>query len=301
MPVRNIEFQTSDHVTLRGRLYTPQSFTGRLPCLIMAPGFAGLRVMGLEAPAEYFTSKLPLACLAYDNRGFGESDTKEGEPMREVLPHLQISDYSDAITFAQSLPEIDSENIGVWGSSYSGAHILCVGAIDRRVKAVLSQVPLTSGWENFHRAFRPGTISSLNQAFKEDRLARAQGKEPSRIPVVNENPDNLSALPTEDSYQAYSGFLGTVFTNDVTLKSLEAMRAYEPAAHIHRISPTPLLMSVADNDVVAPQDLALQAFSLAKEPKQLKILHGGHFEPYSGKTFEINIAVQTEFLKTHLC
>ncbi|KAF4414803.1 N-terminal domain [Fusarium acutatum] len=270
MPVRKIEFETSDRVTLRGRLYTPQSFTGKLPCLIMAPGFAGLRVMGLEAPAEYFTSKLPLACVAYDNRGFGESDTKEGEPIREVLPHLQISDYSDAITFAQSLPEIDSNKIGIWGSSYSGAHVLCVGAIDRRVKAVLSQVPLTSGWQNFHRAFRPGTISSLNQAFQEVLP-------PKIVWLVHKAKSRLVSL------------------------FLEAMRAYEPVAHIHRISPTPLLMSIVDDDAVAPQDIALQAFSLAKEPKQLKILHGGHFDPYEGKAFEVNVEVQTEFLKAHLC
>ena len=43
--------------------------------------------------------------------------------------------------------EVDAERIGVWGSSYSGGHVLVVGAIDRRVKCVVSQVPLVSGYE----------------------------------------------------------------------------------------------------------------------------------------------------------
>lgn len=140
MPFENVEFKTSDHVTLRGWLYTPSSFTGKLPCLVMAPGFGGLKKMGLDNSAEDFVSKLQIACLAYDNRGFGDSDGKESEPPREIIPHQQISDYSDAITFAQSLAEVDPKRIGIWGSSYSGAHVLCVGAIDRRVKVVLSQV-----------------------------------------------------------------------------------------------------------------------------------------------------------------
>jgi cephalosporin-C deacetylase-like acetyl esterase len=73
----------------------------------------------------------------YDNRNFGESD---GEPRHEIVPTQQQSDYSDAITYAQSLDEVDADKIGIWGSSYSGGHVLIVGAVDRRVKAVLSQV-----------------------------------------------------------------------------------------------------------------------------------------------------------------
>lgn len=137
MDFRDIEFETSDKTTLRGRLYTPKSFAEKLPCLVMASGFSALKEMGLANFARYFTSKLQVACLAYDNRGLGSSD---GEPRREILPALQISDYSDAITFAQSLPEVHSDKIGIWGSSYSGGHVLCVGAIDRRVKVVLSQM-----------------------------------------------------------------------------------------------------------------------------------------------------------------
>lgn len=137
MPFRDIEFKTFDNLTLRGWLFTPSSFTGELPCLVMAHGFAAHKEMGLNNFAEYFTSNLRIACLAYDNRCLGTSD---GEPRREIIPGLQINDYSDAITFVQSLPEIDPDKIAVWGSSYSGGHVLTVGAVDRRVKAVISQV-----------------------------------------------------------------------------------------------------------------------------------------------------------------
>ena len=137
MPRKDIEFKTTDNVTLRGWLFTPQSSSGKVPCLILARGWTALKEMDLDAFAEYFTSKLSISCLVYDNRCFGAS---EGEPRYEIIPALQQSDYSDAITYAQSLDEVNPDKIGIWGSSYSGGHVLLVGAIDRRVKAVLSQV-----------------------------------------------------------------------------------------------------------------------------------------------------------------
>ena len=140
MPFKDIEFKTADNVTLRGWFVTPTSFEGKLPCLVMAHGWTAVKEMDLNTFAEYFTSNLPISCLVYDHRGFGDSDQKPDQPRQEVNPALQQSDYSDAITYASSLPEVDSSRIGVWGSSYSGGHVLFVGAVDRRVKAVLSQM-----------------------------------------------------------------------------------------------------------------------------------------------------------------
>lgn len=167
MPRTDVEFKTADGVTLRGWFYKPDSASnGKLPCLVMAHGFSAVKEMDLDAFAEHFTSKLPLTALVYDNRGFGDSDVASGQPRYEILPPQQCSDYSDAITYAQMREEVDPEKIGIWGSSYSGGHVLWVGAVDRRVKAVLSQVPCASGWDNFHRLIRPDFIPGLNQMFQ---------------------------------------------------------------------------------------------------------------------------------------
>src|ERR1041385_87773 len=69
------------------------------------------------------------AVVVFDNRNFGASD---GQPRQEIDPWQQIRDYSDAITFARTLEQTDRERIGIWGSSYSGGHVLIVAAIDRR-------------------------------------------------------------------------------------------------------------------------------------------------------------------------
>ena len=140
MPRQDIEFKTHDQLVLRGWLYTPSTTEGKLPCLVMSHGFSAVKEMDLDVFAENFVSKLSLACLVYDNRGFGSSDCAPDQPRYEIIPSLQISDIQDAITYAQTRDEVDAFKIGVWGTSYSGGHCLQVAACDRRVKACISLV-----------------------------------------------------------------------------------------------------------------------------------------------------------------
>jgi cephalosporin-C deacetylase-like acetyl esterase len=168
MPRADITFQTSDNVTLRGWFYTPEaSSTTPLPCLVISHGFAALKEMFLDTLAAHLTSSLPISCLVYDQRGFGDSDNHPSAPRQEIIPYLQCSDISDAITYAQSRADVNKDKIGIWGTALSGGHVLWVGAADRRVKAVISQVPMVSGWENFHRLTRPDLVAGLNQLFQE--------------------------------------------------------------------------------------------------------------------------------------
>ena len=92
--------------------------------------------MYLDAHAEVFAGA-GLGALVFDNRNFGAS---EDEPRQEIDPWAQVRDYRHAITYARTLPEVDRDRIGVWGSSYNGGHILVVGAIDRRVRCVVCRV-----------------------------------------------------------------------------------------------------------------------------------------------------------------
>lgn len=53
-----------------------------------------------------------------------------------------------------------------------------------------------------------------------DRLDRAAGKPPAMVPVVDEDPQKPSALPSPDSYQFFTQWIGkSNWENKVTLKS----------------------------------------------------------------------------------
>ena len=190
----DVEFKTEDGVILRGWHYLPDNRAGKLPTIVMAHGFSAVKEMYLDHFAETF-AQAGLASLVFDNRNFGASD---GEPRQEIDPWRQVRDYRDAITYAETLPNTDGERIGIWGSSYSGGHVLVVGAIDRRVKCVVSQVPLISGHGLARRLIRSDMIAGLARIFEDDRRARYAGKPPAMIPVVSENPTGPAALPTAD-------------------------------------------------------------------------------------------------------
>jgi cephalosporin-C deacetylase-like acetyl esterase len=168
MPHTDVEFKTSDGVVLRGWFFTPETSSSLpLPCLVMSHGFSALKEMDLNTFADYFTKHLAITCLVFDNRGFGDSDHGPGQHRHEIIPAVQTSDISDAITYAQTRSEVNPDKIGIWGSSYSGGHVLKVGAVDRRVKAVLSQVPCVNGWDNFNRLVRPDYVENTNKLFQE--------------------------------------------------------------------------------------------------------------------------------------
>jgi uncharacterized protein len=295
---QDVEFQ-ADGPRLRGWLYTPDAGTRPFATVVMAHGFSAVKEMYLDRFAEAF-AEAGLAALVFDNRNFGASD---GTPRQEIDPWDQVHDYRDAITYACTRPEVDRERIGIWGSSYSGGHVLVVGAIDRRVRCIVAQVPLVSGYKNIMRLVRSDFVAGLRAQLDQDREARFKGQAPAMLPVVSEDPLGPSALPTPDSYQWFTETGRTrapSWKNEVTLRSVDLLLAYEPGAYIERIAPTPLLMVVARGDHLTPADLALEAYGRALEPKRLELLPGGHFDAYVGDGFEQASRAATGWFAQHL-
>jgi fermentation-respiration switch protein FrsA (DUF1100 family) len=294
----DIAFKSEDGVTLRGWHYRPDDRSGPAPTIVMAHGFSAVKEMFLDRFAEVFAAA-GLASLVFDNRNFGASD---GEPRQEIDPWRQVRDYRDAITFAETLPDTDASRIGIWGSSYSGGHVLVVGAIDRRVKCVVSQVPLISGHDLTRRLVRSDFISGLCRMFEDDRRARYAGKPPAMIPVVSENPAGPAALPTPDSWTFFTETGRTRapgWKNEVTLRSVEMFTEYEPGSYISHISPTPLLLVVALGDHLTVADHALKAYERALMPKRLTMLNGGHFDAYEAD-FGRSAGAAADWFKEHL-
>jgi fermentation-respiration switch protein FrsA (DUF1100 family) len=295
---QDIEFQ-AEGPRLSGWLYTPDAGGGPFPTIVMAHGFSAVKEMYLDSFAETFAAA-GLAALVFDNRNFGASD---GQPRQEIDPWAQVSDYRDAITYARTRPEVDRERIGVWGTSYSGGHVLVVAAVDRRVGCAVAQVPLVSGYRNVLRLVRADMIAPLRAQFDQDRERRLDGEPPAMVPVVSADPSGPAALPTADSYQWFTDTGRTrapAWRNEVTLRTVELLMEYEPAAYVERLSPTPLLMIVAAQDHLTPVDLALAAYKRALEPKRLVFLPGGHFEAYVGPGFELAGSAARDWFVQHL-
>lgn len=118
--------------------------------------------------------------------------------------------------------------------------------------------------------------------------------------VVSANPSEPAAYRAPDSIEFYMQPLPEgAWSNTVTLCSTFAARMYEPGIWVDRISPTPLLMIVATHDGLTMTDLELQAYERALQPKRLKLIPGGHFDPY-GASFSEASSAATEWFLEHL-
>jgi fermentation-respiration switch protein FrsA (DUF1100 family) len=290
----DIEFRAEDGTVLHGWLYRPAG-DGPHPIVVMAHGFSGVKG-SLTKYADLF-SAAALAVLLYDHRGFGSSD---GAIRQDINPHQQVADFRDAITFAQSLPGIDSDRIGVWGSSYAGGHAIALGASDRRVKCVVSQVPMISGHATVQRMFAADQTAIIRKRFAAERLARLNGATAETIPVFSTKSE-ICAIPPAVSarFIKASEDEDPLWQNEVTLRSLEYMGEYEPGALIRFVSPTPFLLIVGIRDTVTPVDLALEAYERALEPKKLVIYPGGHFSSFY-QNFEQTSSEARDWFVRHL-
>src|SRR5258707_7556293 len=141
---RDVEFEVDGGDRLRGWLFVPATENGAKPAISMAHGYAGVKEHGLERFGRYFAEE-GFVVLVHDHRNFGMSD---GAVRHDIDPWRQIADWRRAISFLETLPEVDPNRIGVWGTSYAGGHVLVLGASDRRIRAVVAQGPTISRYEH---------------------------------------------------------------------------------------------------------------------------------------------------------
>jgi uncharacterized protein len=274
---RDVEFDAESGLKLRGWLFVPEERSRPRAAVTMAHGYAGVKEHGLERFARAF-AEAGFVVLVHDHRNFGASG---GAERGDLDPWQQIADWRLAISYLESRPEVDAAHIGVWGTSYAGGHAIVLGATDRRLKAVVAQVPTISGFEQGLRRIPPEGIASLEGAFAEDDRSQLRGEPLRRQLVVSDDPTVPASYRSKEAINFYLQPIPPgIWENSVTIRSTRAARMYEPGIWVPRVSPTPLLMVVALSDTVTPTDLALAAYERALEPKKLQLISGGHFDPY---------------------
>src|SRR5689334_2086666 len=112
------------------------------PCVVMAHGFGGTRDAGLLPFAEAF-AEAGLDVLLFDYCCFGDST---GEPRQFAWPARHREDYRAAVECARGLGGVDPDRIVLWGTSWSGGHVVYVAADDPRIAAVICQTPDLDGF-----------------------------------------------------------------------------------------------------------------------------------------------------------
>ena len=207
----------------------------------MAHGFAGVKEHGLERFARVFAAA-GFVVLVHDHRGFGASD---GSPRYDIDPWVQIADWRRAISFLESQPFVDPDRIGLWGSSYAGGHAIVLGATDRRLRAVVAQVPTISGYQQSLRRVAPDQVPALEAAFADDERRQFHGAATGHPGRGQRRPVRARRLSRARRCRVLHPAGARRGLGQRRHAALDrAARMYEPGTWIARVSPTPLLMVV---------------------------------------------------------
>ena len=292
-PPEDVAFRTanitSEGTRMAAEVFAPKSpASEKLPTIVMAHGWGGVAA-NLRADAARFAQAGYLV-ITFDYRGWGASDSRvyltkphgpptgtapyaaEVQEVREVVdPIDQTTDLANVVSWAYGEPQCDPARIGLWGSSYSGGHVVYVAARDPRVKATVSQVPALDS--------RPMMLTGSEQeATFAEASARTHGElgyPPPGARVIG----NLRGAPLR-----------------------EKLMQYAPVEDVARAPNCAMLFVLAENEELFDnKDHGLKAHERALGPKKLvivpKIKHYGIYMEARKQAQQLAIDWYDEHLK----
>lgn len=265
--------------------YPARGRDGLAPIIVMAHGLSGTRRDRLGPFAERFAAA-GIAALLFDHRGFGDSG---GEPDR-FEPGRQLDDWRAAIACARSLPGVDPERVATFGSSMGGGNALAAAADDRRVAAVVSQVPFLDIWRQAHRSSPRVAARMLLAALRGRHLpAVGQPDEPAFInaPGGEAGWHHVVAIGEDSRWR-----------NRVSARWLLG-RPFRPARYATELH-CPWLLCVGEADRVARPGPAIAAARRARFAELRTYPGVDHFDIYDGPEHEAIVADEIAFLRRHL-
>lgn len=256
----------SDGEELEALLYLPQG-EGPHPAVVLAGGWCYVKEVAQPLFAEVL-AQAGIAALVVDYRHFGGSS---GEPRLHIDPWKQIEDYRNAISWLERRDDVDAGRIGAWGISYSGGHVLILGAIDPRVRAICSVVPVIDGWDNLRLGHGTVSFRALQQALLDARRHLWQTGEHT---YIDHQPVELGAVGTfpfpksRDTFARLKANEAPGYEGRATAASTEMLLAYSVRPFLSRLIATPTLMCVAEGDDHTHWDLAGEAFNAIPGPRK---------------------------------
>lgn len=269
----------SEGFRLVGDVYYPDGLKPdeRRAGVVLCHGYTGVKDLYLPDNARVL-NEAGYVAMTFDYKGWGDS---EG-PRSRLAPYSRVADVQAALTFLATLPEIDAGRLGIYGTSYGGATAVWVGAIDARVKCVVSVVGIGSGARWMRSVRRPDEWCDLLERSRQDRVKRAlDGKSEfvnrEEILLPDRQSAQLAAVARRNNPAAVT---------TIPLEYVDETVQFNPEWVVDKIAPRPILFITTDNDRLVPPEESVQLYDRAREPKRLVVLKGyGHYEVYMEPAF----------------
>lgn len=180
--VKKVKFHNRYGITLVGDLYTPIKLEDKKYAAIAVSGpFGAVKEQASGLYAQTLAEQ-GFITLAFDPSYTGESG---GNPRDVASPDINTEDFSAAVDFLSSLPEVDADKIGIVGICGFGGMGLNAAAMDTRIKATVTSTMYDMSRVNANGYFDALTVDDryalrekLNAQRTEDFKNHAYAKAP---------------------------------------------------------------------------------------------------------------------------
>ena len=262
----------------------------RRPAVLCLQGFSVVKE-ALLAPNAVRLTELGYVTLIIDYRGFGES---AGEPRCRLVPPAQVQDARNALTYLETVAEVDASKLGLFGISLGASVALGTAGLDPRVKALIAiagPADLERVWSAFpdFPKFRAKV-----EAARRDFVATGKVTYSKVIKLLSSDPHTCALLeqeaPKHPSWRL-----------EVTFESLLDLFTFRPEEVAKDMRGASLFICPEEDALIAKGELT-SMFAKAPQPRELFVIPGiRHVDVYQqGPGFEPIMARTAEFLGRYL-
>lgn len=131
---KKVTFVNRYGITLAADLYIPKGESGRLPAIAVSGPFGAVKEQSSGLYAQQLAERGFLT-IAFDPSFTGESG---GRPRRVASPDINTEDFSAAVDFLSSRPDVDASRIGILGVCGWGGIAIQAAINDPRIKATVA-------------------------------------------------------------------------------------------------------------------------------------------------------------------
>lgn len=288
---------SSGGASISAWLFLPKNLSAPVPCIIIAHGFGGTKAMGLDKYAVCFQDA-GYAVLVFDYRYFGDS---AGEPRQLLWIPYQLEDWVAAIKYARTLQQVDPKKIALWGTSFSGGHVIVTASKDEGIACVSAQCPgidSHASGELFLEREGIRFILRMIMHGQRDIVRSWFGLSPHRIPIVGKA-GTIAVMNTPDAYEFFAKHTPPNFNNEVCARITIRSENYRPIEYAQDVR-CPVLLQICDYDNLIPKNAIEETAKRLGKYAEVKHYPIGHFDIYTGINFEGAVRDQLVFFKKHL-
>ncbi|MCQ2740558.1 MAG: alpha/beta hydrolase [Alphaproteobacteria bacterium] len=206
--VKKVTFKNRFGIKLVGDLYEPKNKSeGKMQAIAVSGPFGAIKEQSSGLYAQTLAER-GFVTLAFDSSFTGESG---GEVRNVASPDINTDDFSAAVDYLTTLPEVDENKIGIVGICGWGGFALNAAAQDTRIKATVTSTMYDMtrvSAKGYNDSVSADDLYKMREDLNAQRTKEAQGAPIAGAPGL---PDKLTGEEPQfiqDYFNYYKTKLG---------------------------------------------------------------------------------------------